>query len=81
MNTVSWALMKIVVALALLAIVVSLALAGRALLRDGRDGQPKTNRMMRALALRVGLSIALFLFILLSHQMGWIQPTGIAVGH
>ena len=73
--------MKIVVALALLAIIVSLALAGRALLRDGRDGQPKTNRMVRALALRVGLSIALFLFILLSHQMGWIQPTGIAVGH
>jgi len=33
--------------------------------------------MVRALALRVGLSIALFAFILIAYQMGWIQPTGI----
>ena len=33
--------------------------------------------MARALTLRIGLSIALFLFILLSWFMGWIQPTGL----
>jgi len=50
------------------------------MLRDGRDGQPKTNRMVRALALRVALSVALFLFILISYKLGWIQPTGIPAG-
>ena len=72
--------MKIVIAFALLAIVAALALAGRALLQDGRDGQAKSNRMVKALALRVGLSIALFLFILLSYKLGWIHPTGIPTG-
>lgn len=69
--------MKIVFAFALLAIVMAMVFAGRALLQDGRDGKPKSNRMVHALALRVGLSIALFLFILLSYKMGWIHPTGV----
>jgi len=69
--------MKIAIVLALVAIVGALALAGRAMLRDGREGQPKTNRMVRALALRVGLSVALFVFILIAYQMGWIRPTGV----
>jgi len=72
--------MKIVIACALLAIVVALAFAGRAMLQDGRDGQPKSNSMVKALALRVGLSIALFVFVLVSYKMGWIHPTGIPVG-
>jgi hypothetical protein len=71
--------MKIVFLLALVAIVVALALAGRALLQDGRDGQPKSNRMVRPLALRVGLSVALFVFILVAYKMGWIQPTGVPI--
>lgn len=72
--------MKIVFLLALVAIVVALALAGRAMLQEGRDGKAKSNRMVRALALRVGLSIALFAFILIAYQMGWIRPTGIPMG-
>ncbi|WP_294636825.1 DUF2909 domain-containing protein [uncultured Aquabacterium sp.] len=72
--------MNTIFVIALLGIVGALALAGRAMLRDGRDGQPKTNRMVRALALRVALSVALFLFILISYKLGWIQPTGIPVG-
>jgi hypothetical protein len=72
--------MNIVIALALLAIVVALAFAGRAMLQDGRNGAPKTNRMVKALALRVGLSIALFVFILVSYKLGWIHPTGIPMG-
>ena len=72
--------MKIVFLLALVAIVVALAFAGRALLQDGRDSQPKSNRMVRALALRVGLSIALFAFILIAYKMGWIHPTGVPLG-
>jgi hypothetical protein len=72
--------MKFVIAFALLAIVVALAFAGRAMLQDGRDGQPKSNSMVKALALRVGLSIALFVFVLVSYKMGWIHPTGIPAG-
>lgn len=72
--------MKIVFILAFIGILLALAMAGRALLKDGRDGQPKSNRMVRALAWRVGLSVALFLFILFSYQMGWIQPTGLQAG-
>ena len=72
--------MKIVIAFALLAIVVALAFAGRAMLQDGRDGQPKSNSMVKALAWRVGLSVALFVFVLVSYKMGWIHPTGIPMG-
>lgn len=71
--------MNIVFVLAFVGILIALAMAGRALLKDGRDGKPKSNRMVRALAWRVGLSVSLFLFILLSYQMGWIHPTGLQV--
>jgi len=36
--------------------------------------------MMRALAMRVGLSVLLFICILLAWWLGWIQPTGITTG-
>src|SRR3546814_6385882 len=32
-----------------------------------------SNRMVNALTVRIGLSIALFLFVLFAHHMGWIQ--------
>lgn len=69
--------MKIVVALAFVLIIGSLASALVFMMRDGRDGKPKTNNMVRALALRVGISILLFVFILISYMLGWIQPTGV----
>jgi Tfp pilus assembly protein FimT len=72
--------MKLIIAFALLAIVASLALAGRAMLKDGRNGEAKSNRMVNALALRVGLSVALFVFVLISYKMGWIHPTGVPLG-
>jgi hypothetical protein len=73
--------MKLIIVLALLAIVGALASAGVLMLRRKPrplQAQPD-RRMARALALRVGLSVALFLFILFSYWMGWIQPTGIPV--
>lgn len=72
--------MKIAIALALLGIVIVLASAGVFMMRDGRDGKPKAGNMMRALALRVTLSILLVAFILFSYWMGWIEPTGIPLG-
>ena len=72
--------MKYLIAFAFVGILGALALAGVFMLRDGRDGKPKTGNMMRALALRVGFSILLFLCILLAWKFGYIRPTGIAPG-
>ncbi|MCR5866920.1 MULTISPECIES: twin transmembrane helix small protein [Aquincola] len=70
--------MKIVIAVVLLGILAALGSAGLFMLRKPKPGQVgRGNKMARALALRVGLSVALFLFILFSYWMGWIQPTGV----
>lgn len=44
------------------------------------DGQPRPNPMAKALAVRVGLSIVLFLCILLAWKLGYLRPTGIPAG-
>ena len=72
--------MTYVIILALLAIIGALIFAGISMIRDGRDGKPKSNAMMRALAWRVGISVALFLCILAAYQLGWIRPTGLPLG-
>jgi hypothetical protein len=72
--------MKYFIAVGLVLIVTALATAGVFMMRDGRSGKPKSSNMMRALAVRVGLSVLLFLCILLSYWMGWIRPTGIPLG-
>jgi TRAP-type C4-dicarboxylate transport system permease large subunit len=71
--------MKSFIVVALVLIIAALASAGVFMMRDGRAGKPKTSNMMRALAVRVGLSLLLFLCILFSYWMGWITPTGIPV--
>jgi hypothetical protein len=65
--------MKIVVAIAFVLIIGSLAFALFFLMRD----KGRSNRTVQALAMRVGLSITLFLLVLFSYKMGWIQPTGL----
>ena len=73
--------MSYLVALAFLFIIASLAAALFFMLRGGSPGTPdKSKRMARALALRIGLSVLLFVCILLSWKMGWIHPTGITAG-
>lgn len=69
--------MTYIIGIAFVFILGALAFAGFSMLNDGRDGKPKTDRMMRALAVRVGLSILLFVCILVSYWMGWIQPSGL----
>jgi len=74
--------MKVFIVLALVAIIVALASAGLFMLRPRKpapgDTEPgRDKRMARALALRVGLSVALFLLILLAYSLGWIQPSGL----
>lgn len=71
--------MKILVALAFAAILAALAYAGLSMVRDSSDTKSKTPNMMRALAVRVGLSVMLFVCLLVSYKLGWIHPTGIPV--
>lgn len=61
--------MKIVIVAGLIAIVVTLFSALVFLYRDRGRG----SRMVKALAVRVGLSIALIAFLLLSYWLGWID--------
>lgn len=63
--------MRIVVVGLLLAIVASM---GSALFQLARGGD--SDRMVRALSLRVGLSIGLFLLLMISYWAGWITPHG-----
>ena len=72
--------MTYLVTLAFLAILTSLAAALFFMMRGGPASTDKSKRMAKALALRVGLSVALFLSILLAWQLGYIQPTGIPPG-
>ena len=65
------------IVLFLLAVVAALASAGVLMLRKRSDSDPNGARMARALAGRVGLSVAIFLLVLLAYWMGWIQPSGI----
>ena len=72
--------MKYLIGIAVVSIIGALVYAGVSMVQDGRDGKPRTGSMMRALALRVGLSVLLFLCLIGSYLMGWIQPTGIPHG-
>ena len=72
--------MKIIMVLMLVAVLAALGSAGLFMLRKGEPGQPRKNHMARALAVRVALSIAMFLFILFGWSMGWVHPTGIPTG-
>ena len=72
--------MKYFIGIAFIGIISALVMAGVFMMRDGRDGKPKSGSMMRALAVRVGLSVLLFACILFSYWAGWIQPTGIPIG-
>ncbi len=61
--------MRIIVVLMLVAIVASL---GSALVFVYRDrGQGKT-RAVKALSVRVGLSLVLFLLLMVAYRLGWI---------
>ncbi len=61
---------KLIVIVLLIAAVVSLARALMSLVRN----EGKSGKTMRALAWRVGFSVMVFVFILVSMLMGWIQP-------
>lgn len=68
--------MKYLIMIGLVAVLGALASAGFFMLRKGNT-QGRDARMARALAVRVAVSVLLFLLIWLAYLMGWIQPTGV----
>lgn len=76
--------MTYIVIIGFIAILASLGFAMLFMLKGGEkdklDSKSKANNMAKALAFRVGLSILLFICILLAWKLGYIQPTGITAG-
>ena len=77
--------MKIFVTLAFVLILISLAAALFFMMRGKRregmsDEQVRAKRMAQALTMRIGVSVLLFLIVLVSYSLGWIHPTGFAAG-
>ena len=72
--------MNILIGVSFAVILAALAWAGVAMLRGGRKGGSKGGDMMRALAVRIAVSVLLFACIVIAWSLGWIHPTGIPVG-
>ena len=64
--------MRYLVIIAFVGILGSLGSALFYLMRD----KGTSNKTVNALTVRIGLSVALFLFLLFYHWMGWIETTG-----
>ena len=65
---------KLLVVVILVGIVVSL---GSALFHLVHDRKGETNSMVRALTVRISLSVALFMLLFIAWAAGWIQPHGL----
>ena len=72
--------MNILVGVAFAVILAALAWAGVAMLRGGGKEGSKGGDMMRALAVRIAVSVVLFACIVIAWSLGWIHPTGIPAG-
>jgi len=67
--------MKYVLIAVLIVIVISLADAMFYLMRD--NGHKDRNRVVKALTVRIGLSLFLFLLVIVSALLGFIEPHGL----
>ena len=63
---------RLIILAGLLAILLSLGSALVYLVR----GKGDSKKMARALTIRVGLSVLLFVLLMLAWSLGWIQPHG-----
>ena len=71
---------SVLIGVAFATILAALAWAGVAMLRGGREGRDegsKSGAMMRALAVRIAVSVVLFACIVIAWALGWIHPTGV----
>ena len=65
--------MRLLALIILLGIIISLGSALRYLVSDDR----KTDRVVRALTWRIGMSVGLFVLLMVDWYFGLIQPHGI----
>jgi hypothetical protein len=71
--------MKLLLGIAFVVIVAALVIAGVMMVRGGRSGDSSGGGMMRALAVRIAVSVVVFACIIAAWALGWIQPTGLPV--
>ncbi len=64
--------MKALIVIALLAVVVSL---GQALFAMA-SGPQNSGRVLKALTMRISISVALFIALMVAWRLGWIEPHG-----
>ena len=62
---------KLIIILVLIVILGSLASAWYFMIKD-KSGD--SDRMLKALTWRIGLSVGLFMFLMLSYYVGWLKP-------
>ena len=67
-------MIKVVIIFMLLAMVVSLGVGLYHLLKTPNE-RDKGDKVVKALTWRIGISAALFGFIILAIEMGWIKPS------
>ncbi|MEO1940162.1 twin transmembrane helix small protein [Candidatus Thioglobus sp.] len=67
---------EIVVVIIIVAILVALGFGLIGMVKGGREGSDK---MFKSLVTRVTLSVLLFLLVLFSGYMGWIEPNVVMV--
>lgn len=79
--------MSLLVAFAFLVILAALAAAGFFMLRSSgsqegteADASARNSRMAKALAVRIGVSVVLFICVLLAWKFGYIKPSGLPLG-
>lgn len=65
---------KLVIVVILAAIVVSM---GSALFHLVHDRKGETKKMVRALTVRISLSVALFILLFVAYALGLIEPHGV----
>ncbi len=74
--------MSIFISFAILVVLGALAAAGYFMVKDNSDAakSKRENGMVKALTVRIGVSVLLFLCILLAWSLGWITPSGLPMG-
>jgi hypothetical protein len=80
--------MQFLIALAFIAIIASLGAALFFMMRGGTQtpndpaatAQQRNKGMAKALAVRVAVSVVLFICVLLAWKLGYIQPHGLPTG-
>ena len=66
-------LIKTIILILLALVLISLAAGMFTLIKD----RNKTDRTVKFLTLRIALSVSLFVLLIVSFFMGWIQPHGL----